>query len=285
MSIIDVFQVSYEQLSSEQQELLKGEILKEIKEEFLLIHDIDGGYPISLKKALGWIGKKYNNKQYQQKKDNWKRSFLAKNPFFERAWNPKDPGKMYTEKKERSLRDIYFSIKGFEYWCMTQNTPKANAIKAYFTNTIHNYHQEIKKENQNLKKENKDLKQKVDLDFVTQKFRMFSEQIFRVDSELKKLKEIYEMKESQKGKVYFIHEVGSEKGFKIGFTRRELGERLAELQTGSLRDLEVHRWIPYQDCQKFEKHMHDCFAEKHIRGEWYDLTSDAVESLVEFLMN
>jgi hypothetical protein len=112
---------------------------------------------------------------------------------------------------------------------------------------------------------------------------MFSEQIFRVDSELKKLKDIYEMKEAQKGKVYFIHEVGSEKGFKIGFTRLELEERLSEFQTGNLKELKVHKWVSYQECQKLEKHLHECFAEKHIRGEWYDLTLGEVEEIVKFL--
>jgi hypothetical protein len=272
MSIIEVFQASYEKLSSEQQELFKEEVLKEIREEFLGTHDLYGDYPITLNKALNYIGRQLSKEQYSQYKKDFRARFLNTNPFFERAWNPKDPGKMYTEKKEGGSKEIYFSIKGFEYWCMTQKTSKANAIKAYFSNITHNYHQDLKKENEDLKKKKKILIE------LLKKFEWLPNKSSEVVLNSKK----YEMKEPT-GKVYFIHEVGSEKGFKIGFTRLELEERLSEFQTGNLKELKVHKWVSYQECQKLEKHLHKCFAEKHIRGEWYDLNLEEVNDIAKFL--
>ena len=298
MSIIDVLHSAGSILDPNERKIIGEKILEEIHEEFILIHEIDGSYPITLKQAYKWIGNE--QEKYAKAKENFKANYLyiiknRKNlkecdSMFDQATHEKELFKDYYIKKEGRAEEIYFSIKGLQIFCMVQRTPKSNMIKKYFSNIIYNYHQNLKKQNQNLKKknqnlkkQNEDLKQKVNLDFVTQKFQMFSEQIFRVDSELKKLKDIYEMKESQKGKVYFIHEVGSEQGFKIGFTMRELDGRLSELQTGSLRELKVHKWVPYQECQKLEKYLHDCFDTKHIRGEWYDLTLTEVNDLAKFL--
>jgi len=127
MSIIDVFQASYDQLSSEQQELLKGEILKEIRDEFLLIHDIDGDYPITLKKAFGWIGNEQSN-YGQAKKD-----FKEIESMFDQATHEKELFKDYFIKKEGDAEEIYFSIKGFQTFCMSQNKGiRAKAVKKYF---------------------------------------------------------------------------------------------------------------------------------------------------------
>jgi hypothetical protein len=292
MSIIEVLHsMGSTQLNPKERKLIGEKILEEIHEEFILIYEIDGTYSITLKQAYKWVGNEqadYINAKKLFKKEHL---FIVKNrkklneadSMFEQTTNENDKFKDYFIKKEGRCEEIYFSVKGLQIFCMVQRTAKSNVIKKYFSNIIHNYHQKLKNENQNLKNENKSLKRKLDLDFVTQKFQMFSEQIFRVDSELKKLKDIYEMEEAERGKVYFIHEVGSKKGFKIGFTRRELEERLAELQTGSLRELAIHTWISYQDCQKLEKYLHDCFTKKHIRGEWYDLTVEEVDDIVKTL--
>ncbi len=281
MSIIEVFHASYKQLSKDQQELLKGKILDEIKEEFLLIQCIEGNYPISLRKALAWIDSEPND--YLKYRNNFKARFIKNNPYFREAESEDDPHGMYIEKIDGKGREVYFSIKGLEYFCMMQKTPKANAIKAYFSNIVHNYHLNIKLENKNLKKENEGMKEKIDMDFITQKFQMFSEQIFKVDCELKKLKDIYELKKSESGKVYFIHEAGSEQGFKIGFTRREIEERIVELQTGNSKELKVYKCVPYQDCQKLENYLHNRFADKQIRGEWFNVNLEEVEDILKLL--
>jgi hypothetical protein len=86
------------------------------------------------------------------------------------------------------------------------------------------------------------------------------------------------------GHVYFINVVDTNQ-FKIGYTNISPTTRLSALQVGCPHELALHRIVPYIDPKKLEKHLHDCFSAKKIRGEWFTLTIPEVDSIVDFLAN
>ena len=281
MSAFDVYQASYKALSPEHRDLIGVDLIDEVRELFLMVRDLSGTYPITLRKALEWIDKKVSDDRYYEYIKKFYTRFTKENIWFTESTILDNKNKMFMRKKNLDNRlDVYFSIQGFEFWCMSQKTPKARAIQAYFSNMVHMHNNILHEENKNLRDENEKLN---NASLISKKIAMFSEQLFRVDSELKKLKEIYDMKEIEKGSVYFIREVDSDRGFKIGFTTCDINDRLGQLQTGSKQELECYRSVNKQEPSKYEKFLHDCFDSKHIRGEWYDLTVTEVDNFVAFL--
>ena len=79
------------------------------------------------------------------------------------------------------------------------------------------------------------------------------------------------------GIVYFIQEENKFNRFKIGFTRN-LAKRLVALQIGNPDVLIVYRSIENVSVQK-EHELHQFFANYHIRGEWYSITTDMIDSI------
>ena len=79
------------------------------------------------------------------------------------------------------------------------------------------------------------------------------------------------------GIVYFIHEENKFNRFKVGFTRN-LAKRLVALQIGNPDVLIVYRSIENVSVQK-EHELHQLFANYHIRGEWYSITTDMIDSI------
>ena len=79
------------------------------------------------------------------------------------------------------------------------------------------------------------------------------------------------------GIVYFIQEENKFNRFKIGFTRN-LAKRLVALQIGNPDVLIVYRSIENVSVQK-EHELHQLFANYHIRGEWYSITTDMIDSI------
>lgn len=57
---------------------------------------------------------------------------------------------------------------------------------------------------------------------------------------------------------------------KIGKTDN-LVSRLASIQTGSWLKLSVMRWMPTENYDLFEKHLHKQFRDKRLNGEWFEL--------------
>ena len=84
-------------------------------------------------------------------------------------------------------------------------------------------------------------------------------------------------KHIQYGIVYFIQEENKFNMFKIGFTTN-LAKRLTVLQTGNPDVLVVYRSIQNVSMQK-EHELHQYFANYHIRGEWYSITTDMIDSI------
>jgi len=85
------------------------------------------------------------------------------------------------------------------------------------------------------------------------------------------------------GHVYFIGDRSHEDMFKIGYTTTPVNSRLSSLQTGNPNELYVYANVSCDNPRTFEQYLHDCFSEKHIRGEWYSVTSEEIKKLVAFL--
>ena len=79
------------------------------------------------------------------------------------------------------------------------------------------------------------------------------------------------------GIVYFIHMEGNLKMFKIGYTT-DLNDRLKKLQVGNPHLLCTYKTIENVS-RKMETRLHRLFNEKKIRGEWFAITPDMIDSV------
>ncbi len=76
-------------------------------------------------------------------------------------------------------------------------------------------------------------------------------------------------------KIKTVYLVGNrEHGkFKIGITT-DLDKRLSSLSTGAPFKLEtIYTW-PHQEYRRLEKHLHEQFRKKRVKGEWFELSND-----------
>ena len=83
------------------------------------------------------------------------------------------------------------------------------------------------------------------------------------------------------GYVYFVREsfIGL---VKVGSTKN-LGARLASLQTGCPQDLQLLAYIYSDAYRSIEKLLHSKFSDKNHRAEWFSLTNDDVIKCADFL--
>ena len=84
-------------------------------------------------------------------------------------------------------------------------------------------------------------------------------------------------KRNGKGLVYFIHEEGKFNRFKIGYTTN-LEERVLSLQTGNPDLLVVYKTFE-NVIQRKETELHQMFVQYHIRGEWFAISTDMIDSI------
>ncbi len=78
--------------------------------------------------------------------------------------------------------------------------------------------------------------------------------------------------------VYFIKE-GDDDIFKVGYIGN-LIERLQTLQVGNSRNLSVYKTIICKSASFYEKFIHHNIQKYHIKGEWYRLSKDLIDSLI-----
>ena len=79
-------------------------------------------------------------------------------------------------------------------------------------------------------------------------------------------------------KVYLISSGDFEKQYKIGYTRRDVEDRVKEFKTGNSNNLEIisvfeSKWGP-----KIESSLHRKYKTKKIDGEWFDLNQEEVNN-------
>jgi hypothetical protein len=81
------------------------------------------------------------------------------------------------------------------------------------------------------------------------------------------------------GLVYFIHMENNMKVFKIGYTTN-LKKRLESLQIAHPYPLQVYATIENVSRQK-ETALHQLFKKQHVRGEWFAITPDIIDSHIK----
>lgn len=81
-------------------------------------------------------------------------------------------------------------------------------------------------------------------------------------------------------KVYLISsEIDDTKHYKIGYTKREVSERIRELKTGNCGVFEIIKvYKPKDFAVNIEKSLHRHFSTKKVNGEWFELSDEDVES-------
>lgn len=79
-------------------------------------------------------------------------------------------------------------------------------------------------------------------------------------------------------KVYLIEaELNDNKLYKIGFTRRNIEERIKELKTGNASNFTIINQYESKWGTKIEAYLHRLYDQKKINGEWFNLTNDDVK--------
>lgn len=79
-------------------------------------------------------------------------------------------------------------------------------------------------------------------------------------------------------KVYLISSGDVEKQYKIGYTRRDVEDRVREFKTGNSNNLEVISVFESKWGTKIESSLHRKYKTKKIDGEWFDLNQEEVNN-------
>jgi hypothetical protein len=139
-----IFKAADTKMSSDERKNIMDDLVGEIKAQFLfMIDNDDGRYCFTLKQAYTWIGNPEVHEKYTKAKEKFKERylFIAKNQknfteadsMFDQASHEKELFKDYFIKKEGRSEEIYFSVAGFQTFCMSQNKGiRAKAVKKYF---------------------------------------------------------------------------------------------------------------------------------------------------------
>jgi hypothetical protein len=81
------------------------------------------------------------------------------------------------------------------------------------------------------------------------------------------------MIKSNTGYVYLINEVDTN-NYKIGISKKPASNgRIKNLQTGNHNELKVLFEIKSKCYTTLEKTLHRIYSNKHLRGEWFNLTN------------
>lgn len=80
--------------------------------------------------------------------------------------------------------------------------------------------------------------------------------------------------------VYFIKNTFTN-NYKIGKTKN-LDKRLKQLQTGCDSQLIIYKYIETINF-KTETHIHNYFKKYKILGEWYNITSNDIDKIIELI--
>jgi len=238
-----------------------GMYLDGIGDEWRKISGSDQPYT-SLKYAIQWVESgELSEKQLCSKYSRKKKEIIdMKDPFFEKGihWQ------LY-----KSV--VYLSKEGLSSWVMAQSSPLACLIRARFAHIISRDDRSKKVTPAKRRKFRSPIKH------TPKKIKYESSAVSNVShTVLDKLVEALQ----NNSQVYFIWD-GLH--FKIGITVRKVQKRVTQLQTGSSRTLTVHDTILTENPRRLEKYLHDVYKEQHVRGEWFAITADEVNSIVKFL--
>jgi len=80
-------------------------------------------------------------------------------------------------------------------------------------------------------------------------------------------------------KIYLISAelVPNQVFYKIGYTKRDVNERIKEFKTGNCSNFEIiYTYTPNDFVVTIEKSLHKHFKDKKIDGEWFKLDKDDI---------
>lgn len=81
----------------------------------------------------------------------------------------------------------------------------------------------------------------------------------------------------------YVYAIGHPHGYvKIGRSS-DPERRLSNHQTSSPYELWLIVQFPVEDSRAVEAELHDWFSEKHVRGEWYNLSNDDYDLLSDLV--
>lgn len=81
--------------------------------------------------------------------------------------------------------------------------------------------------------------------------------------------------------VYLISaNIDDIKLYKIGFTKRNVEDRVREFKTGNCLELNIEYVFNSKWGTKIEKKLHKLFSSKKISGEWFSLSDEDIINLI-----
>ena len=79
-------------------------------------------------------------------------------------------------------------------------------------------------------------------------------------------------------KVYLIMTVEEKPRFKIGYTRKDVEQRIKQFKTGNSSDFQILDIFESKWGTKIEANLHRRFESKKIEGEWFYLTNEDIST-------
>jgi Meiotically up-regulated gene 113 len=78
--------------------------------------------------------------------------------------------------------------------------------------------------------------------------------------------------------VYLVSSgVNGQKLYKIGYTRRDVWDRIREFKTGNASQFEIVDVYNSKWGTKIERHLHTFYKVHKVDGEWFNLTIDQLK--------
>ena len=82
--------------------------------------------------------------------------------------------------------------------------------------------------------------------------------------------------------IYLISSyINGETSYKIGITKNNISKRLKQLQTGNPSLLEVIHTFESKYASKIESNFHRLLENKNIKGEWYNLNYNDINTFLD----
>jgi len=84
--------------------------------------------------------------------------------------------------------------------------------------------------------------------------------------------------------IYLISaQIGDEKHYKIGYTKRKVETRLKELKTGNPATFNIEKvYVADQYGASIESRLHDRFKFKKVEGEWFLLEKEDIDNFENY---
>jgi hypothetical protein len=277
---IEAFNVCATALKPSDRQHLCEQFLKGVGDQWtsMVSGGTNGNRFIRLNTAIAWIFEDIlSNAQLSAKTiRESKKITTLKNPMFEEGihWCT------YTPSVEH-VPVIYLTVEGLAYWSMAYTTPKANLVKAMLARkSVAQPAQKdvrVKKRRRLCIESTPPKKKKLRRHSMPAPNTLSNKVSNKVLGDTIKLLNRTKHANSQ---VYFIHDG---EYVKIGVTNSGVQKRIKNLQTGSSRPLRVVATIQSCEPYKLESSLHTMFADKRVKGEWFDITIEKVASIVRFV--